>query len=160
MNLLNLMPKLRENLDADVELTEEELREERRKIQAQHNRRRGPGHRFPEQLSNGAIRRLQARQAKAEKRKMNSRRRRQWMAQQGAVATLRGQLVVVGALPQVGRDSWPSPDLYANAMTGLRKVFGFREPVGHEEGPQPRTDDEIVDAALEAYHQIVARRAS
>lgn len=151
MNLLNLMPKLRENLDADVELTEEELREERRKIQAQHNRRRGPGHRFPEQMGNGAIRRLQARQAKAEKRKMNSRRRRQWMAQQGAVATLRGQLITVGGLPAVTRwrQGAPSVEAYENAMTGLRKVFGERS-----------TDGEVIDAALEAYHQIVARRAS
>lgn len=91
-------------------------------------------------VTNGQIRRAQARHAASQDRKVNRRYRRQWMANERALSTLRGQLVAVGKL-DTGYYVM-EPALARNAQGRLEEAYGS------------------VDKAYEHFLNLLAERAA
>lgn len=88
-------------------------------------------------VTNGQIRRLQARRAAAQKRKTNKRFRREWMRNERAFNALRSQLVVVGAIPS---SHYAEDALMENVERHLEAAYGS------------------VEAAEDYYGALVAER--
>lgn len=132
MDLMRFMPNWRRH-DAD-----DTPAEERRNDAPKH------GPRKVRYFTNGQMRRMVVRQQKAQTRKANRRFRRQWMANQQAVANLRGQLQVVGAIPFYDPDVVVSQDapLHKACVKVLVERYGG------------------VAEALEHYQAIEAERAA
>ena len=106
---MNLMPNYRRASQPVV--TDEESKPKGRPSQ-------GPSK--PRYLTSGQIRRADAREQATAQRKANKRYRRQWMANQAALARLRGQVAVVD-------NHLGSPELQANALTGILNKFDTLE---------------------------------
>lgn len=75
-------------------------------------------------VTNGQLRRAQARYAAAQKRKTNKRYRREWMRNGRAFVVLQQQLTVVGALPS---NHYAEQDLVDNVERHLVEVYGSVE---------------------------------
>lgn len=102
MDLRRFAPKLFENNEEERELTPEEEREAR--LEKQRNApKHGPygigGARSVRWLTNGQVRRIQERGAKAQQRKSRRRFRRDWMANEAAYHTLRSQVELLEKRP-------------------------------------------------------------
>lgn len=96
----------------------------------------------PRFLSAGQMRRMATRERKARARKTTRRYHKSWMDNKLAVATLRGQLQVVGAIP--GHDGNPvptTPASFENALVGLADKY------------------DSIAAAVAHYESILAEKA-
>lgn len=139
--MINLYQRL-----ADSELAQavgEDVEEERTPDNAEKRRQAHLfGLRGGRAVTSGQIRRAQKRAQATQSRKATKRHRRSWMANEQAVARLRGQLVTVAAIKGDGGKYLvgQSPALMKNAHEQLERAYGS------------------VDMALEHYESIMAER--
>lgn len=145
---MNLFGKLFQSSEPE-ELSEEELKASRIQYHRDHVRN---GPRQMTYWTAGQQRRRAERAQKTYERKLNKRRRADWMVKNRRLATLRGQLVVVGALPAQGIPKF-SAELYQNTLAELVESYGERHATT---GEVVSTDGEAIANALRTYEAVTA----
>lgn len=116
MNITQFLPGLR---GEDVEpLSDEEVRQLDKEARRAAAPKHGP--RPVRYMTNGQVRRAKARADKAQVRKANRRFRRQWLADQQAIANVKGMLAVTAPESRLTADH----PLRINAERGLERNFG------------------------------------